>query len=147
MPDKLSEFLAQHDWELLKNIKGWHVERDDESTDVIRLTLPARDGEQFTVRFVCIGYPNQAPSVKFVNASGSEADRTAWPTGTPAFHEVVKLPPHSFLCTDLTLEGFKHHPDWVSRSNAWKAQTHTLMDIFNYVHDILHGDHYKHRTL
>ena len=137
MPDKIGEFLASHDWDLLKAIKGWQVERDDAATDVVRLTLSARDGERFTVRFVCDGYPDKAPRVAFVNADGSSADRKVWPAGNAAFYEVVKHPPHSFLCTDLTREGFEHHPAWMNQARAWKGSTHTLMDLFNYIQDYL----------
>lgn len=147
MPDRVGEFLAKHDWELLRAIKGWQVERDDANPDVVRLTLSARDGERYTVRFVCDGYPAAAPSVAFVNAEGSSADRKAWPAGNDAFHQVVKLPPASFLCTDLTREGFAHHPDWVNRPTAWKGDTHTLMNLFNYVQDdLLNSANYQGRV-
>jgi hypothetical protein len=147
MSDKLGEFLAQQDWELLRFIKGWHVERDAVSTDVVRLTLPARDGERFTVRFICDGYPDKAPRVAFINAEGSSADRTAWAAGNNAFYELVKLPPHSFLCTDLTREGFEHHPDWMNRPTAWKGSTHTLMHLFNYIQDdLLNSVNYQGRA-
>jgi len=137
MPDKIGEFLAGHDWVLLKAIKGWQVERDDLAADVVRLTLSARDGEVYLVRFVCSGYPDSAPRVAFINSKGAVSDRTAWPAGNPAFHEVVKLPNESFLCTDLTQEGFEHHRDWIGRPTAWKRSTHTLMDLFNYIQDDL----------
>src|SRR5690242_10642942 len=106
MVDKLGEFLARHDWEVLRAIKGWQVERDAVAAEVVRLTLSARDGERFTVRFICDNYPDAAPGVTFINAAGSTTDPTAWPAGNAAFYEVVKPPPQSFLCTDLTREGF-----------------------------------------
>jgi hypothetical protein len=146
MADNLGEFLAQQDWELLRTIKGWHVERDAVSTDVVRLTLPARDGERFILRCICDGYPDKAPSVAFINAAGSTADRTAWPAGTATFYLVVKLPTESFLCTDLTREGFQHHQEWTARPNAWKGSTHTLLDLFNYVHELLNSTDYEGRT-
>ena len=146
MPDRIGEFLAEHDWELLRAVKGWNVERDDKATDVVRLTLPAIDGQRFTVRFVCEGYPEKLPSVKFINAAGSTSDRTAWPSGNDEFHKVVKLPPDSFLCTDLTLEGVQHHPDWMNSPSAWKGSTHTLMNSFNYLHDLLNSADYRCRA-
>jgi hypothetical protein len=147
MQDKIGEFLAKYDWELLQAIKGWQIERDDVATDVVRLTLSACDGERFTIQFVCDGYPDKAPRVAFVNAEGSSADRRAWPAGNAAFYEVVKLPPHSFLCTDLTREGFEHHPDWLDRPTAWKGSTHTLMNLFNYIQDdLLNSINYQGRT-
>jgi len=147
MPDKIGEFLASHNLELLKAIKGWQVERDDVATDVVRLTLSAPDGERYIVRFICDGYPDIAPRVAFVNAEGSSADRTAWPAGNAAFYEVIKHPPHSFLCTDLTREGFEHHAAWVGRPTAWKGSTHTLMDLFNYIQDdLLNSINYQGRA-
>lgn len=137
MADKLGEFLASNDWELLRTIKGWQVERDSVAADVVRLTLSARDGERYTVRFVCDGYPDTAPSVVFINSAGSPTDRTAWPAGNDEFYRVVKLPPASFLCTDLTREGFAHHSEWMNRPTAWKGSIHTLMHLFNYIQDDL----------
>jgi hypothetical protein len=60
---------------------------------------------------------------------------------------VVKLPSESFLCTDLTREGLNHHPDWVGRSTAWDGTTHTLMHLFNYIHDdLLNSPDYQGRA-
>jgi hypothetical protein len=146
MADKLGEFLAGHDWKLLESIKGWRVERDADNPDVVRFALPARDEERFIVRCICDSYPEEAPRVAFVNASGSAADRSAWPAGDDEFHKVVKLPAACFLCTDLTREGFEHHPDWKNRSNAWRGSTRTLMDLFNYLHDLLNSIHYQGRA-
>jgi hypothetical protein len=139
MPDKLAEFLAAHDWGLFRTIKGWQVERDDVARDVIRLSLSARDGERYTVRFICDDYPDLAPKVQFIDVMGSDAQRTAWPAGNGAFHEIVKLPSQSFLCTDLTREGFAHHPEWLGRETAWNGKTHTLLNLFNYIQDELLG--------
>lgn len=137
MADNLTEFLAKHDWAVLKAIKGWQIERDDVDMNIVRLTLPARDGELYLLRCICDKYPDLAPRATFVSAQGSSGDVKAWPKGNAAFYEVVKHPPHSFLCTDLTREGFEHHPEWANSPNAWKGTTHTLMDLFNYVQDDL----------
>ncbi len=145
MADNLGEFLAKQDWALLQAIKGWHVERDDVSKDVVRFTLPARDDDRFTVCLLCDGYPDTPPSVKFIDAAGSTTERTAWPSGTAEFYLVVKVPPHSFLCTDLTREGFAQHPEWTNRPNAWNGATHTLLDLFNYIHDLLNSKSYQGR--
>lgn len=146
MADKIAEFLAAHDWKLLESLKGWKVDRSVENPEVIRLELSARDGEKYIVRFLCDGYPAKAPSVKFINAQGQESDRAAWPAGNDEFYQVVKLPPHSFLCTDLTREGFQHHADWVGRPTAWNGNKHTLMVVFNYLHDLLHSNDYQQRA-
>jgi hypothetical protein len=147
MPDKLGEFLTACNWKLLRTIKGWQVERDDVATDVVRLSLSASDGECYIVRFVCDGYPDLAPRVVFIDAAGSTSERTAWPDGDVTFYQVVKLPPNSFLCTDLTREGLAHHPDWANLGSAWNGQKHTLMHLFNYIQDeILNSPHYKGRA-
>lgn len=139
--------MASQNWELLQAIKGWQVERDAIATDVVRLTLPARDGEQYIVRFVCDGYPDAPPSVKFASTNGSTSDRAAWPNGNKAFTDVVKLPPESFLCTDLTLEGFQHHPDWKGKPTAWNGSARTLMNLFNYIQDdLLNSPNYEGRA-
>jgi len=145
MSDKLGEFLDKHDWELLGAIKGWHVERDAVSPDFVRLTLPASDGEKYILRCRCDGYPEQAPGAVFIDAAASPNERTAWPAGTTEFYQVVKLPPASFLCTDLTREGFARHPEWKGRANAWNGTTHTLMDLFNYIHELLNSHEYQGR--
>jgi hypothetical protein len=111
---------------------GWRVERDKDNIDVVRLTLPARDRELYILRCVCDGYPKEAPSVKFVSQDGDEKVLSAWPAGDAEFGQVVKPPPHCFLCTDLTREGFAHHSEWRGRADAWNGATSTLMDVFNY---------------
>jgi hypothetical protein len=146
MADTLTEFFAAQKWDAVSKVAGWHVERDAENTDVVRLTLPARDGERYILRCVCDGYPKEAPSVKFATADGDVSVTSAWPAGDNLFHEVVKLPPASFLCTDLTREGFAHHGPWRGKSNAWDENTHTLMDIFNYVQRMLNSEHYLKRA-
>lgn len=146
MADALAEFLAANDWDALGTVMGWHVERDEKNTDVVRLTLPARDGELYILRCVCTGYPKDAPSVKFVNPDGNESVLSAWPAGDDVFYQVVKLPPACFLCTDLTKEGFDHHPDWRGRASAWNGSTSNLMDVFNYVQRLLHSEHYLRRA-
>jgi hypothetical protein len=146
MVEALTKFIAAHDWDALGKVTGWRVELDIENTDVVRLTLPARDGERYILRCVCDGYPRQAPSVRFATADGDVTVVSAWPAGDATFHEVIKLPPASFLCTDLTREGFAHHGDWRGRSNAWDENTHTLMDIFNYVQRMLSSKRYIKRA-
>jgi len=139
--------MASQNWVLLQAIKGWQVERDAAATDVVRLTLPARDGERYIVRFVCDGYPGTPPSVKFADANGATSERTAWPAGNNVFYEVVKHPPNSFLCTDLTREGLNQHPDWKTKPTAWNGATHTLLDLFNYIQDdLLNSPNYQGRT-
>lgn len=145
MIDLLGEFLAKHDWVTLRRIRGWQVERDIENQDIVRQTLPARDDQLYVVRYVCDGYPGAAPGVKFISESGSESDRSAWPDGDSEFQQVVKLPPSSFLCTDLTREGLAHHPEWAKRPSAWGGSPHTLMELFNYVQRLLKSDHYLQR--
>ena len=146
MADALTKFLASQDWDALGRIMGWYVERDIENTDVVRLTLPARDGELYILRCVCDGYPEEAPSVKFQDAQGVVSVASAWPAGNSEFHKVVKPPPDCFLCTDLTREGFGHHPAWRGRPGAWDGKTHTLMDIFNYVQRLLKSNDYLKRA-
>ena len=57
MSDRIAEFLAAHNWDMLRSVKGWEVERDSVTPDVVRLTLSARDGERYIVRFLCDGNP------------------------------------------------------------------------------------------
>ena len=146
MADALAKFLATHDWALLHKVMDWQVERDGENPDVVRLTLPARDGQLYILRCRCDGYPETPPSVKFVSGDASESVMSAWPTGDTEFLQVVKPPPHCFLCTDLTREGLEHHGDWRSRPGAWSGTTKTLMDIFNYAHRLLKSKGYGGRA-
>jgi hypothetical protein len=146
MSDALAEFLQKYDWDTLGKVMGWHVERDDQNPDVIRFTLPAHDGETYILRCVCDEYPKTPPSVQFINCSGAASDMVAWPFGDGEFHQVIKLPPECFLCTDLTREGLSHHPEWKDKAKAWSGKTHTLMNLFNYVQNLLKSDHYQKRA-
>ena len=110
-------------------------------------TLAAKDGEKYTVRNECSGYPETAPSVVFVNADGSKSDAKAWPTGDGEFTQIVHGPPECFMCTSLTREGLAHHNDWKNDAskNPWHGAKHNLMSIFNLVSRLLNGRHYTGR--
>jgi hypothetical protein len=144
----LDQFLHSFDHSLWEQVNGWSVVRDVENSDIVRLKLPARDGETYIIRCKCDGYPALAPSVKFVNAEGSENDKFAWPSGDAEFGKIVKPPPHCFLCMPLTREGLQHHQDWLQaqNTNPWNADKHSLQDVFNFLKRILHEEHYLGRT-
>lgn len=138
----LDDFLRAHDWDLLRRVNGWDIERH---RDLVFFSLVARDGERYRTRFECSGYPDEAPSVLFVNTEGSTLDPTAWPRGTANFHAVVKPPPHCFLCMPLTREGLQHHGEWRTTRAAWNPGRHTLMDLFNYLQRLLDSTDYQGR--
>ena len=143
----LDEFFATRDWSALQAATGWSVVRagGDDQTKVF-LTVVAKDGERYRVFFLCDGYPNQAPSVAFVNDDGSKLDPRAWPRGDGEFFNEVKPPPNAFLCMPLTREGLAHHPDWARGAvGAWNPTVHSLMDLFNRIQRLLNGDHYQGR--
>lgn len=148
MAETLEEFFVARDWGAIEDANRWIVTRDARDGARVTLELSACDGERYRVLFLCDGYPAVAPSVAFVNEAGSKADRHAWPRGDPEFHREVKLPPASFLCMPLTREGLAHHADWATKAgvDAWKGDTHTLMDLFNRVHRLLTGPHYVGRA-
>ena len=149
MSHPLSDFLAAHDWDRIKRVNGWRLSRRDEDPDILIFELQAMDGEEYRALVECSGYPDQAPSVVFVNDKGSASDPRAWPKGTGRFHEVVKPPPHCFLCMPLIREGLAHHGDWRDnpRVRAWNSQVHTLMDVLNYLQRLLHSQDYQGRGL
>jgi hypothetical protein len=143
----IDAFMGEQDWTALEKTNDWKLARDNDNADIVRLTLPAADGERYILRCECTGYPVEAPGVTFVNTVGSKDDPTAWPVGDAEFTERVHPPPHSFLCTSLTREGLTHHPDWRGKEalNAWNGSKHTLMSIFNLVSRLLNGPHYTGR--
>jgi hypothetical protein len=141
----LDEFMASTDWDLLKAVNGWDVIRDG---DRLLFELTARDGERYLVRIMCDDLPRRAPSVVFVDAEGSPSALRAWPKGNGRFFEVVKLPPHSFLCMPLTREGLQHHPQWleVPTITAWRGERSTLMEVLNYLQRLLSSADYAGRA-
>lgn len=141
MPHTLDDFFKTQDLELLRRVNGWDVRR---SGDLVYLTLAARDGEQYTARFLCNDYSQQAPSVLFVNAEGSGTDPCAWPKGNDNFHGVVKPPPNCFLCMPLTREGLQHHGQWRGAAHAWHPER-SLLDLFNYLSRLLDSPDYQGR--
>jgi hypothetical protein len=143
----LDAFFATHDWPKILTATGWGVQRDPEDPARIFFETKARDGESYRLLFLCDSYPTTAPSVAFVNAAGSKSDPLAWPRGDGTFFEEVKPPPNSFLCMPLTREGLAHHPDWLLSPTArpWRADAHTLMDLFNHVQRLLNSEHYQGR--
>lgn len=123
---------------------NWVISRRDDDPSIVDFQLKAADNEPYFVTLICDIYPNSPPSVKFRNAEGDINDAKAWPKGNPAFMEVVKPPPNSFLCMPLTREGLQHHGDWISNPtvNSWSPDRHTLLDIFNYLHRLLNSKDY-----
>lgn len=140
----LDDFMAAQNWGALKVAAGWEVRRDG---DVVLLTLPARDEESYLLRLVCDGYPVTPPSVAFVDAAGNKLNPLAWPKGNQRFFEIVKPPPHCWLCTNLTREGLHHHREWLTDAskNPWSGDRHTLLDVFNLVQRLLRSEDYSGR--
>src|SRR2546430_3030572 len=99
MSNTLDDFFAKQDWTLLEEVNGWAVARSNDNNNVVHLRVSARDGERYIVRYECVGYPEESPSVVFVNESGSKMDPSAWPAGDAEFDQIVKPPPNCFLCT------------------------------------------------
>lgn len=147
MPHPLEAFLAAHDWDALRRLNGWELTRWAGAENLLRFSLTARDGERYHLLLDCSDYPDSAPSVVFVNDQGSKTDPRAWPAGTPRFYEVVKPPPHCFLCMPLTREGLTHHPDWNQDPQAkpWNKDANTLMDVLNYIDRLLGSKDYIER--
>lgn len=148
MRESLDAFFAARDWRPILAATGWSIIRDADDSARVLFGVEARDGESYRTLILCDGYPDLAPSVAFINQAGSKTDFRAWPRGDSAFFDEVKPPPNSFLCVPLTREGLAHHPDWCTSPTArpWRADTHSLMDIFNHVHRLLNGDHYQGRA-
>jgi hypothetical protein len=144
MPTAIELYIdSLGDLERLKKRSGYILTRSPDNPDVVFLSVDAKDGEHYRVQFLCDNYPTTAPSAVFVNQHGSKDDPKAWPHGNSRFLEVVKPPPNCFLCTDLTREGLKHHPDWMNGATAWNITKHTLMTLINYIaHNLLNSDDY-----
>jgi len=143
MAPSLDEIFAMADWLAVQRAAGWKATRDPEDPDRVVLDISARDGEHYRVLFLCDEYPRRSPSVAFVNNEGSKMDPRAWPRGDQEFLKEVKPPPNSFLCMPLTREGLAHHAEWARTAvGAWNPEVHTIMDLFNRVRRLLHGDHY-----
>lgn len=145
MPTDLDIFFKETSWERILTLNNWTVSRDSDNDEIVRFSLQARDGEWYHVRMVCDGYPKSAPRVAFTNSAGDHNDKQAWPRGNSTFGEVVKPPPNSFLCTDLTREGFEHHSNWAGGATAWNPEKHTLLDVMNYIQRILNSKNYEGR--
>lgn len=139
MKTPLDEFFESADLVTLERVNEWSIRRENE---IVFLELPAKDQQVFRVRVECDRYPEQVPSVLFVDSAGSKLNPSAWPHGTHALMEIVKPPPNCFLCTELTREGLQHHPDWRGLQSAWNPKKHTLNDVFNLIHRLLHSDGY-----
>lgn len=134
----LEAFFLAHPVNELERVHGWVVQHGG---DIVWMTCPARDREQYRTKIECVGYPAAAPSVLFVNGNGLSNDRRAWPRGTG----IIKPPPAGFLCTQLTREGLQHHGEWLRLPGAWAGSVHTLMDSFGLVHRLLNTDEYPGR--
>lgn len=135
----LDKFWLAQNWEKLEKVNRWKVSRDG---DRVIFELFAKDGEQYRVLLVCDNYPQQAPSVVFINNEGSKLDPKAWPKGKLLLAEIVKPPTNCFLCMELTREGLTHHAEWKSQEKSWHGERNTLLDIFNFLQRLLNSDSY-----
>lgn len=135
----LESFFNSTDFATLERVNEWKITRNGE---LVYFELPAKDGEIYRLRLGCDNYPQQAPSVIFVDSEGTQSNPRAWPNCSPVLLEIIKPPPNCFLCTELTREGLHHHQDWRSQSKSWNGAKNSLIDIFNLVHRLLHSDGY-----
>lgn len=138
----IEQFWSSQNWRLLEKINRWKFKRDG---DRVVFDLLAKDKESYSVLLSCENYPDDPPSVVFINEEGSKLDPKAWPRGATSFMEIVKPPQNAFLCMELTREGLQHHPDWRTQEKAWHKDRNTLMDIFNFLQQLLNGSDYQGR--
>lgn len=147
MPHSLDELFALLDVESCKRVNGWEIRRRADNVDVVLFTVPAMDEEMYSVRCECTSYSESPPGVVFINAEGSQVDPKAWPAGDAEFDQIVKPPPSCFLCVPLTREGLQYHNEWRgdTTKDPWNGSKHSLKDVFNLVHRLLNGPHYRGR--
>jgi hypothetical protein len=83
-----------------------------------------RPTDAFCARLVWGRYPDQAPSVVFIDPVTGRSDvPQAWPTGGP-FRPVIGL------CVNYTREGFGLHPEWVADPTArWIVDGNVLLKV------------------
>ena len=139
----LDDFWNQLDRDFLKEHKGWEFERDG---NLLYLSLSARDGERYRIRFGCDGYRTRPPDPMFVDADGSKTAVTAWPRGNDNFYQYIKRPPDCFICMPLSRNGLERHQEWLTSGvGAWNPATHSLFDLFNFFQRLLDSTDYSGR--
>jgi hypothetical protein len=93
--------------------------------------------ELFQVRLVWRSYPNEAPSLKFLDeASGSLGVPGAWPR-LPGFR-----PTSLDACVNYCIEGLRLHPDWQKDPRfVWNPTGNVLLKILRILQQEF-DDHY-----
>jgi hypothetical protein len=86
---------------------GWIIEPWPLTDTAFFVAMKARDGESYTMRLSCDGYPQLPPSIACVDSSTHDQQvRKAWP-------ECEGFRPTNDLCMNISREGLLSlHPDW-----------------------------------
>lgn len=123
--DDLQEVLA------LPDASRWKIEKTGGLEILVMLYSVTTPKELFQARLLWQIYPEQPPSVKFMDPSSGRLDlRTAWP-------RVRGFRPDNFdICATWTVEGFTTHPEWVSDPGLrWKSNGNVLLKVLRTLQD------------
>lgn len=115
--------------------RGWRIEPLPLTSVEFFVTMSSRiDREQYTLHFICDGYPDKPPSIRCVNDSTRRADDPrAWPQC-----EGFRPPPTADLCLGISREGFQTHPEWANDPRyAWSGRGNPIWVALSAIQDRL----------
>lgn len=110
----------------------WELRQRARLEMIVGLAPKKEPAESFIVRLRWDRYPGNPPSLKFLDASGSESNPAAWPQ-CPGFR-----PTALDACVNWTREGMNLHPEWRnSGSTRWDPSGNAVLRALNLLQETL----------
>jgi len=136
MSDALSALNLADDFEEAKTTQEasrWEIERLTALEVRVTLSPASAPDESFLARLLWSEYPEEAPSLKFVDLASGRLDvPKAWPKAN-GFR-----PTSLDACVNWTKEGFALHPEWRTDPRyRWDPRGNVLLKVLRYLQSTL----------
>ena len=116
-----------------EEVKRWDIKQTPDSIEITVCVSSIKElAEIYIARLRWDRYPANPPSLKFVDANGTENNPRAWP-------QCAGFRPASLdACVNWTREGFGLHPDWAKApATRWDPRGNALFRALNLLQQTL----------
>lgn len=143
MSDELSRLNLRDDFREAGDVSDasrWTLEMPSDMEVLVTLAPAREPNEKFRARLLWTTYPDDPPSLKFLDIATGRLDMPqAWPVGR-GFR-----PQNLDACCNWCAEGFATHPEWKNAPNyKWNPSGNPLLWVLRQLQEEL-DDHYQGR--